>query len=97
MSNVKRDSMESKNGERLAALEADVQNVQKNQDTMQKSIDSLHGKFDLLQQMLGTNYVAKDTFEEYRKNRWLERVVVALITAVLSLMVGLIIIKSKGI
>ena len=68
------------NGERLATLETEVKNIQTGMTELKTSVDSLHGKFDVFIQ----NYVAKDTFEEYKKNKWLERILLIIITAGIS-------------
>lgn len=76
--------MEKKEGERLAVLETQVGNVQTKINSIENSIQSLHGKFDLFTKMLTDNYVAKETFDEYKKGRWMDRIIVVLITAVIS-------------
>lgn len=73
-----------KDGERLAALETNMENVQDKLNTMENSIQGLHGKFDSFINTITTNYVVKDTFEEWKKNRWLERIVIIIITAIIS-------------
>ena len=71
---------EKKDIERLATLEANMSNIDARLKGLESSMGQLHGKFDLLTQ----NYVAKETFEEYKKNKWLERIVTVLITAIIS-------------
>lgn len=76
-------------GERLATLETQVENTNQKLTTLENSVQGLHGKFDALSTMITTNYVAKDTFEEYKKNRWLERSLIILVTSIISGLVGL--------
>ena len=71
---------EKANTERLAVLETNMTNIDNRLKGLESSMGMLHGKFDLLTQ----NYVAKETFEEYKKNKWLERVVTVLIIAIIS-------------
>lgn len=71
---------EKANVERLATLEANMTNIDARLKHLEGSMEQLHGKFDLLTQ----NYVAKDTFEEYKKNKWLERFLTILVTALIS-------------
>jgi len=67
-------------GERLVALETNMGNIEKRLAGIESSMSALHGKFDLI----SNSYVAKETFEEYKKNRWMDRVIVALVTAIVS-------------
>lgn len=53
-------------------------------DSIDKSMDSLNAKFDIIT----TSYVHKDTFEEYKKNKWLERVIVVLVTGIIMGLIG---------
>lgn len=71
---------EKANTERLAVLETNMTNIDNRLKGLESSMGQLHGKFDLLTQ----NYVAKETFEEYKKNKWLERTVTVLVTALIS-------------
>lgn len=79
-------------GERLAVLEADMKNIEKRLDSIEQSVVALHGKFDLITQ----NYVTKETFEENKKNKWLERVVTIIVVAVITGLIG-VFLRSKGI
>lgn len=67
-------------GERVAVLEANMININERLKGIEESMANLNGKFDLITQ----NYVAKETFEEFKKNRWLERVVTILMTALIA-------------
>lgn len=67
-------------GERLAILETNMTNIDKRLSGLETSMSALHGKFDLISQ----NYVAKATFDEYKKNKWLERILIVLATTVIS-------------
>ncbi len=83
-------------GERLAALETDMKNVNSQMNALGKSVEALHGKFDTLSQMITTNYVAKETFEEYKKNKWLERIITILVTGIIMGLIG-VFLREKGI
>jgi hypothetical protein len=72
------------NNERLAVLETEVKTVIKDMANLKTSIDALHGKFDSFAILVSSSYVAKDTFEEWKKNRWYERVLIILCTAIIS-------------
>ena len=79
-------------GEKIVALETEMKNIDNRMEKLEKSIQELHGKFDLIT----TNYVHKDTFEEYKKNKWLERIITVLITAILSGLVAFFL-RSQGV
>ena len=81
-------------GERLAKLEVEIKNLQNGMDMSNKSMEGLHGKFDMLLNTLSTNYVAKDTFEEYKKNKWLERVVTVIISASITGLISFFIVQG---
>jgi UDP-2,3-diacylglucosamine pyrophosphatase LpxH len=68
------------NVERISFLEAKMEDINRRLQSMDASIKLLHGKFDIIT----TSYVAKDTFNEYKKNRWLERMLIVLVTAIIS-------------
>lgn len=82
---------EKADAERMAILETNMTNIDNRLKSLENSMGMLHGKFDLLTQ----NYVAKDTFEEYKKNKWLERAVTVLITAFISGLVAFFL-REKG-
>lgn len=71
-------------GERLSAVETEMKNIDKQMDLMNASVQQLHGKIDSLMQVLSTNYVAKETFEEYKKGRGTERLLWIIITAIIT-------------
>ena len=71
-------------GERLATMENEIKNMDSRIEAMTKSVDALHGKFDSLTTILTTSYVAKETFDEYKRGRTLERILTILATAVIS-------------
>lgn len=74
--------MQPKNsGERLATLEAQMYNVTEKMNNMENSMQALHGKMDTITKLITEKYVSKDTFEEYKKSRWLERIITMLVTA----------------
>ena len=77
-----------KDGERLAAMEVEVKNIQNSMSTMSTSVEALHGKFDALTSMITTNYVAKETFEEWKKNRLMERILTIIVTAIIVGLIG---------
>lgn len=79
-------------GEKIVALETEMKNIDSRMEKLEKSIQELHGKFDLIT----TNYVHKDTFEEYKKNKWLERIITILVTAILSGLVAFFL-HSQGV
>lgn len=83
-------------GERLAAVEVEMKNIDNRIEGLTKSVEALHGKFDALTMVLSNNYVAKETFEEYKKSRNLDRVIVALITAIISGVLGFIL-RENGV
>lgn len=78
-------------GERLAVLENQVHNIDTKINSIETSMKELHGKFDIIT----TNYVAKETFEEYKKNKWLERILLILVTAILSGLVAFFLREAK--
>ena len=73
-----------KDGERLAILETNMKNIEIKINSIENSVKSLHGKFDTFVSMLSENYVAKETFIEYKRTRTMDRILVALITAIIS-------------
>lgn len=70
--------------ERLAVLETEVKNVSTKLNTVENSVNGLHGKVDTLILTLTEKYVAKETFEEFKKARWLERALSIIITAIIT-------------
>ncbi len=76
------------NGERLAIVETDMRNLNTKVNSIENLLQSLHGKIDMFTQLLTENYVAKATFEEYKKNRLLERVLTVLVTGVIMGLIG---------
>ena len=78
-------------GERLVSLEVETKNIVDKVNNVENSIQSLHGKIDNLTKVLAENYVAKDTFEQYKKtqiekdkNKNIERALWILITAAIT-------------
>lgn len=78
-------------GERLATLETKVNGITEKTNAIENSVHELHGKFDDFTKIISENYVAKDTFDQYKetmkekdKNKWLERVLTILITAAIT-------------
>lgn len=70
--------------ERLATLENQVDNLQTSVTELKTSVDLLHGKFDAFLKIIMENYVAKETFDEYKRSKWLERLLIIIITAIIS-------------
>lgn len=70
--------------ERLGILETQMVSLEKKVDDVDKSISNLHLKIDGLVTTLSDKYVSKDTFDEWKKNRWLERMLIIIVTAALS-------------
>ena len=52
------------------------------------SVGSLHGKFDAFTTLITTSYVAKETFEEYKKGRNMERLTTILVSSMIAGLVG---------
>ena len=75
-------------GERLAVVETQINILTGKINSVENSIQSLHGKIDTFTKIITENYVAISTFDEWKKNRWLERILTILITAVLMGLVG---------
>ena len=55
------------------------------------SIQQLHGKFDDFTKVISENYTATATFEQFKetikekdKNKWMERILIILITATIT-------------
>jgi hypothetical protein len=71
-------------GERLAVLEEQTKELKISVDGVKNSMASLHTKFDALSLSMSERYVSKDTFEEYKKSRLLERVLTILVTTVIT-------------
>ena len=70
--------------DKVIAMEVEVKNLQTGVDIINNSMRELHGKFDNFSTTITQNYVSRDTFEEYKKNRMLERIIVIMITAVIT-------------
>ena len=84
-----------KDGERLASMETEVKNMGGKLNTMENSIQGLHGKFDAFSALVSTNYVPKSTFDEYKRtsdekgrSAWLERIILIITTAAIGGLVG---------
>jgi septal ring factor EnvC (AmiA/AmiB activator) len=78
-------------GERLATLEAQTQNITEKVNNIESSMQALHGKFDLLNKVIAENYVAKDTLEQLKqtllekeKNKVLERLLWIVTTTIIT-------------
>lgn len=67
-------------GEKIASIEAKMEGIDRRLNSIDDNMKQLNAKFDLIT----SSYVHKDTFDEYKKNKWLERVIVVLVTAILS-------------
>ena len=75
---------EKKDGERLAVLENQMTVVGKKVDALDTSIQSLHTKMDTLVTTFQTNYVSKGEFDEWKKNRNLERILTIIVTTIIT-------------
>ena len=82
-------------GERLAVVETQITSLTNKINGIENSMSNLHGKFDTLTKMLTENYVAKETFEEYKKNRGMERIITILITAAITGLVAFFLRENK--
>lgn len=78
-------------GERLAILETETKTITEKVNSIENSVQSLHGKFDTFTKVLAENYVAKDTFTQWQatekekeKNRGMERFVWVMVTAIVT-------------
>lgn len=87
--------MSNPNGERIAAMETELVNQGNKLNDVENSIKELHGKFDTFQNTIITGYVAKETFEEYKRARWLERVLIALVTSAITGLISFFLVNSK--
>lgn len=76
--------MTKSNDERLAVLETEVKNLGIKINSMENSVQSLHGKFDVFSNLVSTNFVSKETFDEYKKTRMMDRVLTVLVTAIIT-------------
>jgi hypothetical protein len=74
-------------GERLAVLEEQSKELKISVDGVKTSMASLHTKFDTLSTTISERYVSKDTFDEYKKSRLLERVLTILVSTAITALV----------
>lgn len=74
--------------ERLGIMETELKNVIKDMGNLKASVDSLHGKFDAFAVLVSSSYVSKETFDEWKKNRWLERILIVLATGTISALIA---------
>ena len=74
-------------GERLAVLEEQTKELKVSVDGVKSSMTSLHTKFDALSTAISERYVSKDTFEEYKKSRLLERALTILVSTAITALV----------
>lgn len=77
-------------GESIVELQTEMKNVLDKVNSIENSMSSLHGKWDDFSQNILKNYVATETFEEYKrgqkekeKNRVLEKIIWAIVSAVI--------------
>lgn len=82
--------MTKTDGESIVELQTEMKNVLDKVNGIENSIASLHGKWDDFSKNILKNYVATETFEEYKnaqkekeKNRLLEKIIWAIISAVI--------------
>lgn len=82
---------EKSDNERLAIVETQLTGITGKTNSIENSVKELHGKFDNFSKVISENYVAKDTFEQYKKtqeqrekNRWMDRLLTIIITAVIT-------------
>lgn len=79
--------IEKKDGERLAVLENQMTGVSKKVDALDISIQSLHIKMDTLVSTFHENFVSKGEFDEWKKNRVLERILIILVSSVIGALI----------
>lgn len=89
-------------GERLAALEVETKNVVSKVNSVENSLQGLHGKVDNLTKVLAENYVAKDTLEQYKetqkekeKNKNMDRFIWILVTALITGLIAFFLREAK--
>ena len=82
-------------GERLAIVETQINTLTGKINSVENSIQSLHGKVDTFTKIITENYVAISTFNEWKRNRWLERILTILVTAVIMALVGFFMRENK--
>lgn len=85
----------TEDGERIATLEANMANIDQKLKVIENSMLSLHTKVDTFMKVITDNYVAKDTFEEYKKNKWLERIIIILVTGIISGLIAFFLRENK--
>lgn len=83
-------------GERLAVLENEMTTINKKMDAIDSSVSSLHTKIDTLVTTFHENFVSKGEFDEWKKNRWLERILIMLITGAISGLIAFYF-RAKGV
>lgn len=81
-------------GERLAVLETQSIALNKKLDVLDASIGGLHTKMDGLLTTLSSNFVSKGEFEEWKKARSLERILIILVTSAITGLVSFFIQKG---
>ena len=77
-------------GERVAVLEANMQNIEKRMQGIEVSLNILNGKVDTFIKLISDGYVSTATFNEYKKSRLLERILIILVTAAISGLVAFV-------
>lgn len=82
-------------GERLVAVETKMNNINDKMNGLENSMLSLHGKIDTFTKLITENYVAKETFDEYKKNRWMDRIITILLTALITGLVAFFLRENK--
>ena len=81
--------------ERLAIVETEILAVKEKVNSIENSLQSLHGKFDIFNKTLAENYVPITTFNEYKlriieegKNQLLKQIGVGIIMLIIGGLVG---------
>lgn len=70
--------------------------MNKKMDAIDLSMSALHAKMDTLVSTFHENFVSKGEFDEWKKNRVLERIVLVLVTAAISGLISFFL-REKGI
>lgn len=82
-------------GERLAVVENQMTMFGKKIDALDTSVQALHVKMDTLVSTFHEQFVSKGEFDEWKKNRILERILIVLVTTILSGLVAFFLKESK--
>ena len=75
--------------EKIAVLETNMSNIERRLTGIENSMSGLHSKVDSYMTLTTKSYVAKETFEEYKKNRRLEQALAFVLGAIITGLVAL--------